>query len=80
MCLTGTNCAGSLAFMDLKAYRDAHNLTASEMGRMLDVEHSTVLRIEQGKREPSAEMLRRIVRVTGGAVTADDVLGIGRNT
>ena len=65
--------------MDLKAYRDAHNLTASEMGRMLDVEHSTVLRIEQGKREPSAEMLRRIVRVTGGAVTADDVLGIKGN-
>lgn len=64
--------------MDLRTYRKANHITAAEMGRLLDVEHSTVLRIEKGQREPSAEMLRRIVRVTGGAVTADDVLGLTR--
>lgn len=63
----------NVTIMGLKDYRKANSLSAAEMGRLLGVTHSTILRWEDGKMSPSAHFIRKINEVTRGAVTANDL-------
>lgn len=63
--------------MKLATYRSENSLTATELGRRIGVAHSTVLRWEAGEMFPSAEMLLRIEKETGGAVTPNDLFVSG---
>ena len=51
-------------------------LTQRQVSKLLDVTPSTVSRIVNGIRAPSAKLIRRIVAESGGLVTSDELLGI----
>ena len=57
----------------LRRYRTANDLTLKELGAQLSVNKTTLLRWETGEASPDADMIERIVIVTGGAVTATDM-------
>ncbi len=59
--------------MKLSAYRKHEKLTVADLGRQLGVAHSTVIRWESGEIFPTAEMLERIITVTNGKVTPNDL-------
>lgn len=44
-----------------------------EMGRLIGVSHSTILRLESKKVAPSRAVVEAIVKVTGGEVTPNDL-------
>ena len=55
----------------LKAYRKARGLTMEEFARKVGVQRAAVSKWERGS-IPRPEIMRRIVEVTGGEVTAQD--------
>jgi DNA-binding XRE family transcriptional regulator len=59
--------------MTLKEYRIQNDLTAAQMGLLIGVAHSTILRWESGRLSPAGDSISRIVRVTGGAVMPNDL-------
>lgn len=62
--------------MKLKDYREKQNLTLEQAADQLGVTAPTLCRYEAG-RFPDPEIARRIVKWSGGKVTADDLLAAG---
>lgn len=58
----------------LKTYRQARQITQSEMANLLDVKQATISRIENGD-TPSLPLAVRIELVTGGEVKATSLVG-----
>ena len=58
--------------MKLKDYMVVHGVGLTEMARLLGVSEVAVSRYRQGARRPSPDVMRRIIRVTKGAVTPND--------
>lgn len=62
--------------MTLADYLTQHDLTHEGFARMIGCEQPTVSRFVAGARIPSPVLMRKIVEVTNGAVTANDFFGI----
>lgn len=60
--------------MKLKEYRKKNGLKQEQLAKKLGVVFSTVCRYEMGTRFPDRDMLKKIDRVTKGAVKASDFL------
>lgn len=58
----------------LTRYRCKHKLTIAHVAEKLGVDKSTVSRYEAYRRAPSLDVMRRIIALTEGEVTADDLL------
>jgi len=58
--------------MKLAAYLRSRNLKHQEFAALIGCEQPTVTRFVRGRRIPSAALMRRIVEVTEGEVTAND--------
>lgn len=59
--------------MQLQSYLDTEKLTYTEFARRIGTKHArTVERYAKGQRIPRPKMMGRIVRETGGQVTAAD--------
>lgn len=63
--------------MNLRAYLDLHDLTLERFGKLVGCNGSTVWRIAAGRHVPKANLLRRIVEATEGAVTLQDLVLLG---
>ena len=59
--------------MTLTEYRKSKGLTKAALAKLLKCAAPTIVRYEQG-RMPDADMCRRIVKMTGGLVSGDDLL------
>ena len=60
--------------MDLKTYMDDRSLTGEKMAEIIgDVTGAAVLNWKLGSRMPSPEIAERIVKVTDGLVTVQDM-------
>lgn len=60
----------------LRTYRHRHGITLAAVAAQLDVVPSTVSRWENGVRVPPIRMMRRIVNLTNGEVSAESLLGL----
>ena len=61
--------------MDLKTYRLSKDLTREDAANFLELANESVVRrYETGERYPRPEIMARIERLTGGEVTASDML------
>lgn len=60
--------------MKLADFLSDRKLTSAEFASMVGVSVKAVAKWRQGRRFPRAEVLERIHRATGGAVTANDFL------
>lgn len=58
--------------MKLKAWLERENLTHGEFAERIDRTAESVRRYASGERIPDRDTMPRIVRETGGAVTAND--------
>jgi len=58
--------------MKLRDYMRREGMTAAEMAGLIGVSTAAVVRYRNGTRRPSPEVMRRIARVTGGAVLPND--------
>ena len=56
----------------LRTLRKEQGLTQMQLGKMLDVDHSHIVKIERGQRLPSLEMLYKITQVFN--VTSDQLI------
>jgi len=63
--------------MTLTEWRTGNNLGFADTARALGIEGvnpgGTLARIERGERRPDADMVERIVRLTGGEVSPGDM-------
>jgi transcriptional regulator with XRE-family HTH domain len=57
--------------MTLEEYLKLQGMTADAFARLIGVSRYTVNRYISGQRRPNYRVLSRIVRATGGKVTAD---------
>jgi len=60
--------------VDLKTWRTERDITQAALAALLGTTPPTVCRIEAGEQWPGAELMAAIENVTGGAVTASDIL------
>ena len=56
----------------LVAFRAREGITQSELARMVDVEPSTINRLEQGKSKPQLGTATKLAKVTGGSPSVSD--------
>ncbi len=56
----------------LRSLRKRHRLTMRQLGKMLDVDHSYVGRMERGEKTPNAAMIIKIARLF--KVTTDQLM------
>lgn len=61
--------------INLKHYRILKGLSSAEMGDALGLDHTTIIKYEQGLREPRLSMVRIIANFLG--VTCDELLDNG---
>lgn len=64
--------------MKLKDWRKANNVTLDQMAVELNVTQSTIVRWENGSRDPDALAKQRIFIVTRGAVEPNDFYDVPR--
>lgn len=63
-----------MLFMNLKSYMDANSINGERMAEIIgDVTGAAVRLWMTGARMPTAEIAERIVNVTGGVVTVQDM-------
>lgn len=62
--------------MDLAAYMQEHGIDDATMGAMIGRNRVSVSRYRRGLECPSSDVVKTIVAVTKGAVTANELLGI----
>ena len=62
--------------MQLNKYFELSTVDRKQFAENLGVHLDTVYKWERGERLPRREMLRQIFDITGGAVTANDFVGI----
>ena len=60
----------------LKVYRLTNGMSLGDFSAVSGMSKFSICRIETGKYQPTADNIRTIVFETGGAVTANDLLGI----
>jgi transcriptional regulator with XRE-family HTH domain len=60
--------------MDLRAYLDEHKIAASVFADRIGVSVTALHRYMNKERWPRADIVRRIVKETGGQVQANDLL------
>jgi len=56
----------------LKTYRERKGLSLAELAVEAKTTPATLSRIENGKRQPSVTLIKRLIAATGGEVTAND--------
>lgn len=56
----------------LNVFRRRRNLTLKELGRMADVSHAQLCRIENGHHRPSFRLVDRLIKISGGALSFED--------
>ena len=61
--------------MTLAEYLQQHDLTATSFAEQIGVAIGSVSRYASGDRTPRPAIMRRIIKVTGGAVGPQDFLG-----
>ena len=61
--------------MQLRVWRTGKGLTLDQVGELLSTTGISVGRYERHDRMPDRDMLRKIVEITDGEVTANDFLG-----
>jgi len=59
--------------MTLDDWMSEQKLTAEELGKTLDCSGQAVRRYRSGERMPDTEMAEKIIDVSGGAVTIEDM-------
>jgi transcriptional regulator with XRE-family HTH domain len=59
----------------LKSYRAAARISLEELASLVGASKASLSRIETGLQTPSLGLVRRIVGVSGGALTANDFAG-----
>jgi transcriptional regulator with XRE-family HTH domain len=62
--------------MKLAKFMQMKNLDDAGLAKLLDKDRVTVNRYRRGKKIPSASTIVRIAEISGGLVTANDLLGI----
>jgi transcriptional regulator with XRE-family HTH domain len=62
--------------MKLRDYLASKSITAAEFGRRIKVSQAAVTRYAAGDRIPEPSVMRRIARVTRGAVAPNDFYGL----
>lgn len=61
--------------MKLKDWRTREGLSQQDVADMINVERSTISRYEiTGDRTPSLKVAQKIIKLTGGWVTLDDLV------
>jgi transcriptional regulator with XRE-family HTH domain len=60
----------------LKIFRKNHQLSQDELADKLGVSKSAISRWENGGRWPNRLIVRKISRITNGAVTANDFVSV----
>lgn len=58
--------------MKLKDYRKQKHLTQMQLAKLLDIDDTTVSKLESGTVQPSMALLQKIMKVTNKAVTAEE--------
>lgn len=61
--------------MDLKTWRESRGLTRTDAAPVLGVTQPSLSRIERGEQWPDPETIEKIIRNSGGLVTAEDLVG-----
>lgn len=59
--------------MQLRDYIAQGGISAAELASRLGVTREAIRRYATGERMPRRDMIRQIVEITGGQVTADDL-------
>ena len=62
--------------MTLAEYLQQHDLTATRFAEQIGVATGSVSRYASGDRFPHPDIMRRIIKVTDGAVGPQDFLGL----
>lgn len=62
--------------MNLRDWRNTNGISASDLAARCGIAYSTLVGYENGSRRPRPELARRIEKVTGGGVTAAELLGV----
>ncbi len=76
-CTTCITCDTILP-MTIRAYLDESGLSVEKLSKIVGIAQPSLYRWLAGKCFPSGENLLKLIRGTGGRVTADDVLGVRR--
>ncbi len=58
----------------LTQYRADADVSRDALAKMAGTSRQTIHRIEQWEQSPSLDLVGRLIRATGGAVSADDFL------
>ena len=58
--------------MNIQTYMDKKKLRDGEMAELLGCNKTTVWRVRTGDTDPSPDLVKKIFRVTGGKVSAND--------
>ena len=62
--------------MKLSEFMQAQSLSDDDMAEKLGISRATVSRYRRGLVTPSPEVMKNIVELSGGVITANDLLGI----
>jgi ParB-like chromosome segregation protein Spo0J len=62
--------------MDLATYMEKHGLTDDALGKKISRSRVSVSRYRRKLELPSTDVVKQLVELSGGAMTADDLLGI----
>lgn len=61
--------------MTLDEYLTRENITAADFGERAGLTEASVSRIRRGQQNMTRDVIRRIIAASGGAVTADGLIG-----
>jgi transcriptional regulator with XRE-family HTH domain len=60
----------------LAQWMEATGTTDEALAASVRVDRSTISRIRRGKHEPSLALIKELVKLSGGKLSADDLLGL----
>lgn len=60
----------------LEQYRSEAKLTRDALAKRAGTSRQTIHRIEVGGQTPSLNMIRKLVKASGGELSADDFMGV----
>jgi len=58
----------------LRRYRSEHGLSRRQVAEAVGVDEMSIGRYERGERMPRRQVLKRLIAMSGGQLTADDFL------
>jgi transcriptional regulator with XRE-family HTH domain len=62
--------------MQLSDYMQAYNLTDKELAAKIGKHRVSISRYRRGLETPSPEVIKKLVELSGGIITANELLGI----